>query len=213
VSESGFQGSLNASRRPSEPSQVSCAAHLVPCSRNCSNFSSPAKLRSTGSRLLVSACRLEEEEKLVMTPFEKNLEVWRQLWRVLERSDYIFQVVDARDPLFYRSTDLEAYSRCVTPFNHGLLRYPAGISTCGGAACAACARSQIDRFRSGSNLFSPCGTKNTFADTRRPLAHSNHCAITVQSGGFRCRRIVDDPLESMVDGAASLPTTSVFQQR
>ena len=29
---------------------------------------------------------LEEEQKLVFTPFEKNLEVWRQLWRVVERS-------------------------------------------------------------------------------------------------------------------------------
>jgi ribosome biogenesis GTPase A len=28
----------------------------------------------------------------VLTPFEKNLEVWRQLWRVLERSDVIVQV-------------------------------------------------------------------------------------------------------------------------
>jgi hypothetical protein len=48
----------------------------------------------------------------LLTPFEKNLEVWRQLWRVLERSDAIVQVVDARDPLFYRSEDLEAYARC-----------------------------------------------------------------------------------------------------
>uniref|UniRef100_M4ES47 Uncharacterized protein n=1 Tax=Brassica campestris TaxID=3711 RepID=M4ES47_BRACM len=31
--------------------------------------------------------RLEENEKLVLTPFEKNLDIWRQLWRVLERSD------------------------------------------------------------------------------------------------------------------------------
>ena len=35
---------------------------------------------------------LEEEEHLVMTSFEKNLEVWRQLWRVLERSDMVVQV-------------------------------------------------------------------------------------------------------------------------
>lgn len=35
---------------------------------------------------------VEEEEKLLLTPFEKNLEVWRQLWRVLERSDIIVQV-------------------------------------------------------------------------------------------------------------------------
>lgn len=36
--------------------------------------------------------RLEEDEGLVMTPFEKNLEVWRQLWRVVERSDIVVQV-------------------------------------------------------------------------------------------------------------------------
>jgi large subunit GTPase 1 len=46
-----------------------------------------------------------------LTPFEKNLEVWRQLWRVIERSDVVAQVVDARDPLFYRSADVEDYAR------------------------------------------------------------------------------------------------------
>jgi hypothetical protein len=35
---------------------------------------------------------LEEEEGLFLTPFERNLEVWRQLWRVLERSDIVVQV-------------------------------------------------------------------------------------------------------------------------
>lgn len=28
---------------------------------------------------------LQENEDLLLTPFEKNLEVWRQLWRVIER--------------------------------------------------------------------------------------------------------------------------------
>uniref|UniRef100_A0A0D3DYF1 Uncharacterized protein n=1 Tax=Brassica oleracea var. oleracea TaxID=109376 RepID=A0A0D3DYF1_BRAOL len=32
---------------------------------------------------------LEENEKLVLTPFEKNLDICRQLWRVLERSDLV----------------------------------------------------------------------------------------------------------------------------
>lgn len=36
-----------------------------------------------------------------LTPFEKNINVWRQLWRVIERSDILIQVVDARNPLFY----------------------------------------------------------------------------------------------------------------
>lgn len=45
------------------------------------------------------------------TPFEKNLEVWRQLWRVLERSSCLLQLVDARNPLFYLSDDLKAYAQ------------------------------------------------------------------------------------------------------
>lgn len=44
-----------------------------------------------------------------ITPFEKNLEVWRQLWRVVERSDIILQIVDARNPLLYLCDDLVRY--------------------------------------------------------------------------------------------------------
>jgi large subunit GTPase 1 len=44
-----------------------------------------------------------------VTPFEKNIEVWRQLWRVLERSDCIVLVVDGRNPLFYLSLDLRTH--------------------------------------------------------------------------------------------------------
>ncbi|KAK1742978.1 Ras GTPase, GNL1-like [Skeletonema marinoi] len=45
-----------------------------------------------------------------VTPYEKNLHVWRQLWRVLERSAVVLQIVDARNPLFYLSDDLRAYA-------------------------------------------------------------------------------------------------------
>ncbi|ETO07194.1 GTPase [Reticulomyxa filosa] len=44
-----------------------------------------------------------------MTPFEKNLNIWRQLWRVLERSDLLCVIVDARNPLAYISRDLWCY--------------------------------------------------------------------------------------------------------
>ncbi|XP_072294700.1 large subunit GTPase 1 homolog [Eucyclogobius newberryi] len=53
--------------------------------------------------------QLEEEQKLILTPFERNLEFWRQLWRVIERSDVIVQIVDARNPLLFRCPDLELY--------------------------------------------------------------------------------------------------------
>ncbi|KAJ3072611.1 hypothetical protein HDU98_003242 [Podochytrium sp. JEL0797] len=64
---------------------------------------------------------LEEEKGLLMTPYERNLEVWRQLWRVLERSDLIVQIVDARNPTLFRSSDLESYVREVDPRKGNLL--------------------------------------------------------------------------------------------
>ncbi|KAL0580818.1 hypothetical protein V5O48_001194 [Marasmius crinis-equi] len=56
---------------------------------------------------------LQEEERFLLTPFERNLEVWRQLWRVLERSHLVVQIVDARNPLRFRCEDLEDYVRDV----------------------------------------------------------------------------------------------------
>lgn len=64
---------------------------------------------------------LQENQDLLMTPFERNLEVWRQLWRVIERSDVIIQIVDARDPLLFRSGDLENYVKDVDPEKENLL--------------------------------------------------------------------------------------------
>ena len=48
--------------------------------------------------------------QLGVTPFEKNIEIWRQLWRVMERCSCIVQIVDARNPLFYLSKDLKQYA-------------------------------------------------------------------------------------------------------
>ena len=64
---------------------------------------------------------LQENDDLLMTPFERNLEVWRQLWRVIERSDLIVQIVDARNPLLFRSEDLEKYVQEVDPKKNNLL--------------------------------------------------------------------------------------------
>ena len=56
-----------------------------------------------------------------MTPYEKNLEFWRQLWRVIERSDLIVQIVDCRHPLMFRSQDLEKYVKEVSELKQNLL--------------------------------------------------------------------------------------------
>ena len=52
---------------------------------------------------------LEENYDMALTPFEKNIEFWRQLWRVVEKSDVVVQVVDARNPLLYQSDSLKDY--------------------------------------------------------------------------------------------------------
>lgn len=53
----------------------------------------------------------ETNDELSITPYEKNIEVWRQLWRVVERVDILVQIVDGRNPLFFYSEDLVTYAR------------------------------------------------------------------------------------------------------
>lgn len=64
---------------------------------------------------------LQENQDLLMTPFERNLEVWRQLWRVVERSDLVVQIVDARSPLLFRSDDLDNYVKDLDSKKENLL--------------------------------------------------------------------------------------------
>ncbi|KAJ5241333.1 Large subunit GTPase 1 [Penicillium citrinum] len=85
----------------------------------------PAQLEMMERESLLSWRRglaeLQENQDLLMTPFERNLEVWRQLWRVIERSDLIVQIVDARNPLQFRSEDLENYVKEIDPRKKNLL--------------------------------------------------------------------------------------------
>ncbi|KAM9315927.1 large subunit GTPase 1 homolog [Gastrophryne carolinensis] len=65
--------------------------------------------------------KLEEEKKLILTPFERNLDFWRQLWRVIERSDVVVQIVDARNPLLFRCQDLERYVQEISPHKQNII--------------------------------------------------------------------------------------------
>ncbi|VUZ54501.1 unnamed protein product [Hymenolepis diminuta] len=53
--------------------------------------------------------KLEQVDGVVITPYERNLEFWRQLWQVVNRSDVLVQVVDARQPLLFYSSSLSEY--------------------------------------------------------------------------------------------------------
>ncbi|KAM3960709.1 nucleostemin 3 [Aphomia sociella] len=45
-----------------------------------------------------------------LTPYERNIEFWKQLWRTLEKSDIVLILLDARNPLLFRCADLEKYA-------------------------------------------------------------------------------------------------------
>lgn len=64
---------------------------------------------------------LAENDGLILTPFERNLDVWRQLWRVIEKSDVVIQIVDARNPLFFRCEDLEQYVKEINKDKQNIL--------------------------------------------------------------------------------------------
>ena len=58
--------------------------------------------------------RIERRQRGSLPPFEKNLDFWRQLWHIVDISDVVVQVVDARDPLFFHCSDLDAYVKEVS---------------------------------------------------------------------------------------------------
>lgn len=64
---------------------------------------------------------IQEKRNYMTTPFEKNLEFWRQIWRVVEKSNVLVQVVDARNPLLFYSKDLDKYAKEVDPAKQSLL--------------------------------------------------------------------------------------------
>ena len=66
----------------------------------------------------------EEEMKNInrtITPYEKNIEVWKQLWMTVDKSHLLFQIVDGRNPLYYRCPDLEKYIKEVDPNKKSIL--------------------------------------------------------------------------------------------
>lgn len=97
----------------------------VPRRPKWGSSTTPAQLEAMERESLLDWRRglaeLQENHDLLMTPFERNLEVWRQLWRVIERSDLVVQIVDARNPLQFRSEDLEHYVKEIDPRKKNLL--------------------------------------------------------------------------------------------
>lgn len=58
---------------------------------------------------------IENQDNFILTPFERNIEMWRQLWRVVEVSDLLVQIVDARNPMLFYCEDLATYAKEIKP--------------------------------------------------------------------------------------------------
>ncbi|XP_008060119.1 large subunit GTPase 1 homolog [Carlito syrichta] len=104
-----FEESQRIKKLQEENRQFLC----IPRRPNWDKKTSPEELKQAEKDTFLEwrrqLVRLEEEQKLILTPFERNLDFWRQLWRVIERSDIVVQIVDARNPLLFRCEDLECY--------------------------------------------------------------------------------------------------------
>nr|ODO02417.1 large subunit GTPase 1 [Cryptococcus depauperatus CBS 7855] len=93
-----YSGGLTVPRRP-------------PWSRSTTRLELEKQERESFLDWRRDIAKLAETSNLLLTPFERNIQLWRQLWRVLERSQLIVQIVDARNPLGFRCQDLENYVR------------------------------------------------------------------------------------------------------
>ena len=58
---------------------------------------------------------------MTITPFEKNFEVWKQLWIVVDKCQILFQIVDGRNPLYFHCPDLDSYIKQVDPNKESVL--------------------------------------------------------------------------------------------
>lgn len=69
----------------------------------------------------VSEGNFATQEQIHFTPYERNLDIWRQLWRVVERCALLVQIVDARNPLLFYCEDLRRLIREADPSKRMLL--------------------------------------------------------------------------------------------
>ncbi|KNC50777.1 uncharacterized protein AMSG_06673 [Thecamonas trahens ATCC 50062] len=65
--------------------------------------------------------QIEQNKAVHVTPFEKNINMWRQLWRVVEKSHVVVQILDARNPDLFRCTSLEDYVKDIDPTKRNIL--------------------------------------------------------------------------------------------
>ncbi|ETP44579.1 hypothetical protein F442_08854 [Phytophthora nicotianae P10297] len=64
---------------------------------------------------------MDREDGAQLNLYERNVEVWRQLWRVIERSSVLVHLADARCPLLHISDQLMTHIRTQFPWKRVVL--------------------------------------------------------------------------------------------
>lgn len=57
--------------------------------------------------LLETSKNFLKNELVKMTPYETNIDIWRQLWICVDTAELLCIILDARNPLFFKNDDLE----------------------------------------------------------------------------------------------------------
>lgn len=57
--------------------------------------------------LLETSKNFLKSELVKMTPYETNIDIWRQLWICVDSAELLCIILDARNPLFFKNEDLE----------------------------------------------------------------------------------------------------------
>lgn len=124
VTTTDLAGSLNASKlvsRAELDSIIKKNSHIirVPRRPDWRKMSCAIDLKKAENAAFLNwrkqLATIENQESFILTPFERNIEMWRQLWRVVEVSDLLVQIVDARNPMLFYCEDLVSYAREIKP--------------------------------------------------------------------------------------------------
>lgn len=50
-----------------------------------------------------------KHELTKMTPYEKNIDIWKQLWITVDHCELLCIIIDSRNPVFFKNEDLEEW--------------------------------------------------------------------------------------------------------
>lgn len=124
VTTADLAGSIAASKKLTKQELdmvIKKNSHLirVPRRPDWRKFTNAAELKRAENAAFLDwrkqIATIENQDNFILTPFERNIEMWRQLWRVVEVSDLLVQIVDARNPMLFYCEDLADYALQVKP--------------------------------------------------------------------------------------------------